>query len=123
MEEFNENRPIPVPTISNKEATFIPVWEWGISLRQVLSVISGLVIYYVLLKMVGAVLPINHSFIMIVLCPIVILGFVFAFVKKDDQPLEVYLSDRIEYFLSDKVYAVVDEYGDEVIEADWEDFD
>jgi len=121
MDEEEEETRTPVTVVSDKEATFIPLWEWSLSLRQVITVLFGLLFSFLLIRMISILIPVPTIFALILTSPIIIFALILAFIPKNGEPMEVWLTTKIEFWLSDRSYVLMEE-GDQA-DLDFEDAD
>lgn len=109
-----------LPLIAEGEDTFIPLWEFSISLRQVLTVLSGGALFFVLFQISSAFFP--GIFAAIIWSWIIIGAFALAFIPKNGAPLEEYLTSKMQFLLSERHYVLMDAEN-EVFDLDDTDWD
>jgi hypothetical protein len=122
QEPQQETRTV-LPLIAEGEDTFIPLWEFSISLRQVLTVLSGAAVFFVLFQLSTALLPLPGLLAAVIWSWVIIGALALAFVPKNGAPLEEHLTAKMQFLLSERHYVLMDA-EDEVFdldETDWEE--
>jgi len=123
MAEQAEAQRTPIPVIADGEDTFIPLWEYNISLRQTLTALGGIASYAFLIKLTSLILPISTVFAMILWSWVIIASLALAFIPKDGAPLEEYLSAKMQFLLSERKFILMDSKEDffDIDATDWDE--
>ena len=105
------------------EDTFIPLWEFNISMRQSLTVMLGLIAYGFLYKFTTFVLPVSPGFALVIWSWVVIATLALAFLPKDGAPLEEYISSNLQFMMSDRKFILMDNKKDffDIEATDWDE--
>jgi hypothetical protein len=112
-----------MPTYVESEPPFIVWQELKISLRQVLTLFFGLVIWYIFAKVTVGILPFSTVFGFLIWGWVPLGAGLLAFGKKKGMPLEQYIADSIMHRVSPQLYVPMDDayqHGS-VDETLWED--
>lgn len=112
-----------IPSGLNEEDPFFVTSFIRLSLRQLLTIGGGLVIAYVIGKMVGGLLGVVWLGWLVGI-PIFAVSILFAFRKKEGRHLELWIADRIVFMLDAREYHLggsADAVGPRVIEVDFEE--
>lgn len=113
-----------MPTHVEDETPFIVWQELKLSLRQVLTLFLGLVIWYMAVKVTTTILPfLSGIFAYLMWSWIVIGAFALAFLKRHGMPMEQYLASKIAHSVSPQYYVPMDEAAEHgsIDETFWED--
>lgn len=119
MDEFNE--PTRLPIAFDDEDPFLALWEYSLSLRQILTLLMFGVIWYLLMKATVFALPISEVFGALVWAWIPLIGGILAFKKVDGRPLEEMLAKWMLYMVGPRRWIPLDpkaKYGS-VEDANW----
>lgn len=128
-EEDRENEafyagPTKMPIYVEEETPFISVSEFKASLRQMLTVIFGGLLWYLAAKATVALplLPFTMTFALIIWGWLPIGAILLAFGRRKGMPMEKYLADRISHALSARVYVPMDDSAElgSIHERRWE---
>jgi len=121
---MEERRPEPtrLPIEIPSEDPFFQWERFQFGLRQVLTIMFGFFVWYLVWKGVTGILPLSSLLAGILLSPIAIGGIVLALVQRDGVPLEEYLTRRLEFMVSNHHYILREDSGKtaEALE-EWED--
>lgn len=111
-----------LPTELDQEDPLIIIAEFRMSLRQTLTLAMGLVVFFICWNVTGMLIPFAGIFGALIWSWIPLGTLVLTFFKKDGEPYEEYLSQKLEFFLSDRNFINIDTRNhDDIAEADWEE--
>lgn len=122
QEPQQETRTV-LPLIAEGEDTFIPLWEFSISLRQILTVLVGGALFFALFQLSTSLLPIPALLAVLLWSWVIIGALALAFIPKNGAPLEEHLTSKMQFLLSERHYVLMDA-EDEVFDlddTDWEE--
>jgi len=113
-----------LPTEVEDEDPFLAIAEIKLSLRQCLTLAMSTAAWFILSQLTGSVLPISSAFSMILWSWLLIGGVFLTFAKKDGRPYEEYLTQVIQFRLSDRHYILKspDNAGN-IEDADWDELE
>lgn len=114
-----------LPTSLDDEDPFLSISEIKLSLRQMLTIVLGFLIWWLLQSATVAILPIS-PFFGYLLWSWILLGALFmAIIKKDGRPYEEYLSKKIVFLLSDRYFILKDpkSKSGSIDDANWDDLE
>lgn len=111
-----------LPQEMDEEQPFLSVSEIKLSLRQMLTLVTGATIWFAALSLTGSIFGLSSVFSGIIWSWILILTVFFAIAKKEGIPYEEYLAQRIVFLISDRKFILRDEdrVKTETDEADWD---
>lgn len=111
-----------LPTELDEEQPFLSISELKLSLRQMLTVVAGAMLWFMMLSITASIFSIDEIFSGIVWSWVLFGGIFFALAKKDGLPYEEYLAQRIVFLISDRHFVLRDEEPTDVSveEADWD---
>lgn len=114
-----------IPAELDTEDPFLSVAELKLSLRQGLTILMTLFLWFMIMQLTVFLLPVSTIFAGVIWSWIVISGLFLALVKKDGRPYEEHLSNRIVYLLSSKTFVQRDPKvsNSSVEEAIWREID
>lgn len=109
-----------LPTDIDEDQPFLSVLSFKLSLRQLLTMIGGVIIWMLLIQLMSTIFGLSPIFGALMWSWIVIGGVYISLRKKDGLPYEEYLAQRIIFLISDRRYVLKDEKrAPSVEEADW----
>lgn len=110
-----------LPQELDEEQPFLSISELKLSLRQMLTLVTGATIWFTLLSLTSSLFGLSSVFSGIVWSWVLILTIFFAIAKKDGLPYEEYVAQRIIFLISDRQFILRDEktINQEVDETDW----
>jgi hypothetical protein len=111
-----------LPTELDEEQPFLSIAEVKLSLRQMLTMVSGAALWFTALSITANIFSISQIFAGLVWSWILLGAFFFALAKKDGLPYEEYLAQRIVFLISDRQFVLKDEEPNNIAvdEADWD---
>lgn len=113
-----------LPTDLDQEDPFIIIAEFRMSLRQTLTLVIGGFVWFALLRITTYIVPISGLFAGLLWSWILLASIFLTFVKKDGEPYEEYLSQKMEFWLSERRFINIDsEHHQDIEDADWEAVD
>lgn len=131
MSEEPRSQLTRLPTEVENDSPFLVFGNFNMGLRQVLTIVFGLFIWFICVKVSGMVLPISGLILYIAWSWIILVSAFITFVKKDGEPYEEYITGKIQFLLSERSYGIVEDEDvtDEeqdmaaVEDQDWGDID
>lgn len=123
MDEQPEPTRTKLPTELDVEQPFLAMAEVKLSLRQMLTMVSAMAVWFLCLKITAWILPISGLFAGLIWSWLIIAGVFFALVQKDGVPYEEYLARKVVFLISDRHYILKgsDTDGPGIEDADWEE--
>lgn len=113
-----------LPTELDQEDPLIIIAEFRMSLRQVLTLAMGLALFMIAWNVTGMIIPFASIFGALVWSWIPLGAIFLTFVKKDGEPYEEYLSQKLEFWLSDRNFINIDTRNEgDIADADWEEIE
>lgn len=107
--------PTRIPASLNEEDIF----TLHMSIRQLVTVIVGFFVWFVVSTFTSSLLGINSLLTMLFFSWIFMAGIALAMVKIDGRKLDEYLGEKLKFELSPKTYILQgEEKGDEVVIED-----
>jgi hypothetical protein len=124
MPEMENESPVrtKLPTELDEEQPFLSIAEVKLSLRQMLTMVTGAMAWFFALSITSSIFSISEPFSGLLWSWILVCGFFFALAKKDGLPYEEYLAQRIVFLISDRQFVLRDEEPTDISveEADWD---
>lgn len=111
-----------LPQEMDEEQPFLSISEVKLSLRQMLTLVTGGTIWFAALSITGSLFGLSSVFAGIIWSWIIGLTIFFAIAKKDGMPYEEYLAQRIVFLISDRKFILRDDerVKTEIDETDWD---
>lgn len=121
-EEPQQSSRTGLPTEVDSEDPMLMLGELKFSLRQMLTLAFAAAIWFGFFQITAWILPISDTFAGLLWSWIIIGGVFLALKKKDGRPYEEYLSDKINFLISEREYIMKDKKAGETSVA-WDDLD
>jgi hypothetical protein len=116
-----------LPTNLDDEDPFLSIAEIKLSLRQMLTILLGVLLWYFAIKVTQTLLPISSIFAGILWFWLIVAALFLALYKKDGRPYEEYLTHRLMFLISDRHFILKDKRRKEdeasIDTIDWDDLD
>jgi hypothetical protein len=101
-----QHTPSPsIPVSINEEDPLLQLGPLSMSLRQMITLALFIMLWVVLSRLVPFV---PNRVGMLVALPVLMLGFVFAFMRKRGRPLDAYLGDLVAFRIEPREYLLRD---------------
>lgn len=116
-----------LPANLDEEDPFLSIAEIKLSLRQMLTIMFSLMIWYAVGQATIMVLPISFFLASILWSWIIFAGLFFALFKKDGRPYEEYLSQKMVFLVSERYFILKDSRAHHdsrgIDDVDWDEVD
>jgi len=109
--------PVRIPTSLNEEDAFLQVGPISLSLRQMITLLASLALWYVVGKFIGGIIG-SMTVAMLLGLPIPALGVLMSFKKVAGRPYEEHLADRLAFRISEREYLLTEQRSGASIEED-----
>jgi hypothetical protein len=116
-EEFSSRTKLP--TEVDGEDPMLMVGEFRLSLRQMLTIAIAFGAWFAILNMTTTIIPISTIFAGLLWSWVLLFGIFLALKKKDGRPYEEYLSEKIQFLISDREYILKDSRAGKS-DVDWD---
>jgi hypothetical protein len=116
-EEFSSRTKLP--TEVDGEDPMLMIGEFRLSLRQMLTIAFAFAAWFAILNITITIFPISTVFSGLLWSWILLIGVFLALKKKDGRPYEEYLSEKLQFLISDREYILKDSRAGDS-EVDWD---
>lgn len=121
MAEEDKNVRTKLPTDIEEDQPFLSILSFQLSLRQLLTIVAGVILWVILMQITSAIIGLNPIFTGLIWSWVFFGSVYISLRKKDGLPYEEYLAQRIIFLISDKRYVLRDDKKTPSIEeADWD---
>lgn len=109
---------VRIPSDLNEEDVFFSLGPIKMSIRQLLLVIGGFVIWYMVANyFLTGLIGINIFFAMVATLWIPLIGLSLAFVKVAGRPLDVWIAEKLAFTFGPRTYIMKDPKSGSGVEA------
>lgn len=120
MSEDNFSSRTKLPTEVDGEDPMLMLGEFKFSLRQMLTVAFAIGAWFLIFKVTTSIISINDIFSALLWSWIVLFGLFLALKKKDGRPYEEYLSEKIQFLISEREFILKDSRAGKT-DVDWDE--
>ena len=101
--------PTRIPASLNEESVFISISELKLSMRQLMLILFGGVLWFGIATFISNLFHINQFFALLAFSWILLGSFAFAFIRVDGKKLDEYLGEKLAYEFGPKTYVLKEE--------------
>lgn len=114
-------QPTRLPSGLNDEGAFIQTSLLSLTLRQLASLLGGLLMAYLTAELLNNILPGVIAWTLA--SPIVLAGIAVAFIKVRGRPIDEHIVDKLRFLTEPREYSMRDSNADDAFDVSWEDDD